>query len=107
MLHDTIINSLTTKLVAKLQPEKIVLFGSRARQTHTSASDADLLVVLRTDLPRPRRARLVYSALDPYPYPLDILVYTPDEVAYWQDTPASLVAHIMREGTVLYERTNA
>jgi len=35
---------------------------------------------------------------------IDIVVYSPQEVAYWKQAPASLVASVLREGTVLYER---
>jgi len=35
---------------------------------------------------------------------MDIVVYSPQEVAYWKQAPASLVASVLREGKMLYER---
>lgn len=104
MADETLIAKITHKLVAALQPEKVILFGSHAHGTALPDSDVDLLVVMRSTLPRPQRTRLAYSAVYPYRVPLDILVYTPEEVAYWQETPASLIAHVLREGRVVYER---
>jgi len=104
MAGETFIAEITTKLVAALHPDKVILFGSHARGAAAPASDVDLLVVMRTSMPRPQRTRLAYSAVYPYSVPLDLLVCTPEEVSYWQDTPASLIAHVLREGKVLYER---
>lgn len=105
---------ITQKLIAKVtdtivkgaKPDKVVLFGSCAFNRQTRDSDADILVVMKSRLTRRQRTRLVYSLFNPYPCAMDILVYTPEEVDYWKDTPASLVAQILSRGTVLYERKN-
>ena len=100
------IKSVARTIVDGMHPEKIVLFGSRARRTQSTDSDVDLLVVVNSELPRRQRTRKVYSLFKPYPCAMDILVYTPEEVAQWKDTPASLVAQILSCGKVLYEKQN-
>jgi hypothetical protein len=35
---------------------------------------------------------------------MDVVVYTPEEVDYWRRAAASLVASVLKEGKVLYER---
>jgi len=100
------IRNVTRTIVQAAQPEKIVLFGSCARRAQSAESDLDLLVVVNSDLPRRQRTRMVYSLFNPYPCAMDILVYTPEEVARWKDTPASLIAQILSCGKVLYERAD-
>ena len=100
------IKGVSHTIVRGVHPEKIVLFGSCARRAQSADSDLDLLVIMNSNLPRRQRTRMVYSLFNPYPCAMDILVYTPEEVARWKDTPASLVAQILSRGKVLYERTN-
>lgn len=61
------------RIVAQLDPEKIVLFGSYAYGAPTGASDVDLLVILDTDAPRRERTWLVSRLLIPRPFPKVIL----------------------------------
>ena len=44
------------------------------------------------------------APFDPYPCPMDIVVYTPAEVKRRAQAPASLVATAFREGRIVYER---
>ncbi len=98
------IKGVARTIVRGMHPEKIVLFGSCARRAQSTDSDVDLLVVVNSHMPRRQRTRMAYSLFKPYPCAMDILVYTPDEVARWKDTPASLIAQILSQGKVLYER---
>ena len=60
--------------------ERVVLFGSHARGEATGHSDVDLLVIAPSDLPRFKRSRALYQSLRPYPFAMDLLVYTPEEM---------------------------
>jgi predicted nucleotidyltransferase len=84
----------------------VILFGSYARGEASPDSDVDLFVELDPPLPARGRSSLVKALFDPYPCPMDIVVYSPQEVAYWKQAPASLVASVLREGKVLYERAS-
>lgn len=94
------------RIVDAVDPEKIVLFGSRARGTHLPGSDIDLLVVQESDEPRYQRSIPISAALYDLPIEVDteIMVYTPEEVRDWTGAPAAFVTTALREGTVLYER---
>lgn len=48
---DTALRGAVQGLVAGLRPEKIILFGSRARGTYSRRSDLDLFIVLETSDP--------------------------------------------------------
>lgn len=91
-------------LVAEADPERIVLFGSRARED----SDVDLLVV-ESEPFGPGRSRheemtRLYLALSGHGVSKDGLVYSRADVEYWKDSVNHVLARALREGEVLYER---
>lgn len=102
------IQNLTKTIVRKVRPEKILLFGSQARQTAKPGSDVDILVVERKPFGpgRSRRHEMarLWKVLSGFPFPLDILVYSQKEFEYWSDSLNHVVGRAAREGRVLYER---
>ena len=87
--------------------ERIVLFGSHATGRSQWDSDLDLLVVWQTDLSPLERALETRRLLAGIDCPLDVVVYTPAELDYWQEAPSSFASQILAEGTTLYERISA
>lgn len=104
MLNDASLEHIVDVITEHLDPRRVILFGSYARGDAGPDSDLDLFLELDPPLPARGRSRQVKKLFDPYPCPMDVVVYTPEEVAYWQQAPASLVASVLREGKVLYER---
>jgi predicted nucleotidyltransferase len=102
--QETWLQELLQKLIERVQPERVVLFGSYAEGTATDESDIDLLVILESDLRRDRRQEAISRALRPRRVPLDILAYTPAEVQRCLESPTSFVGHILATGKVLYDR---
>jgi len=94
-------------IAEKFDTERIVLFGSRATGKADPESDADLLVVLRTDLSYYERGAAIRMAIWPHDLALDLLVFTPEEVAPLKADPFSFVGEILRTGKVLYRRRAA
>jgi len=84
--------------------ERVVLFGSYADGRMTADSDVDFLVVAESDLPRYKRSRELYRHIRPHRFPMDIIVYTPDEVRRGSRTPVSFVSQALREGETVYAR---
>ena len=103
-IDDELRDVIVERIVSVIQPDKIILFGSRARATARSDSDIDLLVIARSDQPRYRRAAPLYGILSDILAPMDILVYTPQEVNEWSAVPQAFVTTAVRQGTVLYEK---
>jgi len=102
---DTILAEITRRLVATYRPERIYLFGSRARGTSNSASDYDLLVVVSDGtLPAQRRSSRAYEALWGLPTSGDILVWTHTAFAERLHLRASLPSTVERDGRLLYSR---
>ena len=104
MIEQETIENVLEVIVTELSPRRVILFGSHARGEAGPDSDLDLFVEMEAPLPARGRAAKIKALFDPYPCPMDIVVYTPEEVAYWKQAPASLVATILREGKVLFER---
>ncbi len=98
------VQELLERLIDRVQPEKVVLFGSYANNTATAESDIDLLVVLESELSRNRRQEAISRALRPRRVPLDILAYTPEEVDRCMEISTSFVRHILMTGKVVYDR---
>ena len=104
MVNDETIQQIVETIAIHLSPRRIILFGSYARGETGPDSDLDIFVELDPPLPARGRGSLIKRLFDPYPCSMDIVVYSPEEVAYWKQAPASLVASVLREGRVLYER---
>lgn len=107
--HDDLIQEMTKIIVDAVNPQQIILFGSYARGTADPKSDLDFIIV--TDRPftpghsrRQEMARL-WRLLARFAIPKDILIYRRDEVERWRHTKNHVIAHALREGKLLYERT--
>ena len=105
---DALLDQMVQAIVAEVDPEQVILFGSRARGDAREDSDVDLVVVEAEPFgpERSRRQELVrlYHALVEFPVSADILVYSHDDVDYWRDSLNHVLARALREGKVLYER---
>ena len=74
-----ILDEIVRRIVAALDPEQIILFGSYASGVPHADSDVDLFVVMETELPPARQELEVCRLLRPRPFPVDIIVKTPTE----------------------------
>jgi uncharacterized protein len=77
---EEILAEIVRRIVTALHPEMVILFGSYAYGTPSGDSDVDLLVILETDARPADRYLAVSRLIRPRPFPLDILVKTPDEI---------------------------
>jgi predicted nucleotidyltransferase len=102
--NDSVIRDIVRRIVETAQPEKVILFGSRARGDAGPHSDFDVLVVKPSDEPRYRRSIPLYVALADLPVEVEVLVYTPEEVEEWSNVPQAFVTTAVREGRTIYER---
>jgi len=98
------IAEIVNRIATGYDPDKIILFGSYASGEQSEDSDLDLFVIKSSDLPRPQRALQVRKMLFGMMVPIDLIVYTPDEIAISRDNKYSFVHEIMNIGKVLYER---
>ena len=100
--------SLADRIIHLANPRRVILFGSQARGTANEGSDIDLLIIGERSSEktwnRRREIGRIRRGLPLMRVPVDILLFTPDEVDKWRDTTNHVVSEALREGKVLYER---
>ena len=105
LTDDMILTEMVRRLREAFQPERIYLFGSKARGESGPDSDYDLLVIVPDEAPpEQKRSRLAYQALRGTRTAADVLVLTKDAFDSRLHLPASLPAIVAREGKLLYAR---
>ena len=103
MTHATLLEQVTRTIVERFHPKRILLFGSHARGDAGSDSDLDVFIEMQTSRRPPERAIEVSAAFGLRPWPLDVVVYTPEEVQRLRGVSGTLLSVIEKEGKVLYE----
>ena len=94
------------RIASQFRPERIVLFGSYARGAATEDSDVDLLVVLPFEGRWVEKAVEIRMRVRP-PFPVDLLVRTPDKVRERVAMGDGFMREVLAEGKVLYESPHA
>jgi predicted nucleotidyltransferase len=90
------------RLAALFHPQRIVLFGSRARGDSRPDSDIDLLVIAESAEPVHVRMARAQRALRGLPVPIDVFVCTPQEAETYGHWLSHTVALALREGKVVH-----
>lgn len=100
---DPILAEIVRRLIEVLHPERIYLFGSRARGDAGPDSDYDLMVVMpHLTEPGYRLAQRAHNVLWGLGTAADILVWSREAFDNRLHLKASLPATILREGTLLH-----
>ena len=103
-LDEAVLADIVRRLVEAVDPDRIILFGSRARGDNRPDSDVDLLLIKPSSDPPHRRAIPAYQAMAGLLVPTEILWRTPEEVEDWSQVRNHVIARALREGRVLYEK---
>lgn len=101
---DAVVATMVQRLADQFDPDRVILFGSRARGDAKEWSDVDLLVVMPDGTDRREAAVDMGVALGDLPVAKDIVVTTPSHIAQRGDVIGTVLRPALREGTVLYER---
>ena len=107
-IDDALLRQMTAAIVEVADPERVILFGSRARGDADPDSDIDLVILeaepFGPDRDRGAEETRLWRALAKFHVPKDILVYSLDEAERWRGSLNHVLARALREGRVLYER---
>ena len=107
-VDDALLERMVQAIVDEVDPEQVILFGSRARGDAAAGSDVDLIVVESAPFGKGRDRDVeetrLWRALANFHVPKDLLVYSRDEVEYWRGSLNNVLARALREGRLLYER---
>jgi predicted nucleotidyltransferase/HEPN domain-containing protein len=97
------LNEAVRRLVETLQPERIYLFGSRARGDASEESDYDLMVIGPDDgPPRREQERAAQRVLRGLGAPVHVMVRSSSGFERDRAVVASFAATVAREGRLLY-----
>jgi len=106
-MHTSIehIEPIVKEVARVLGLQRVILFGSLARGTHTERSDIDLIVVRETNerfVERPTEIlMMLYQNLRGWA--IDVLVYTPEEYERMLAHGNFFLTRAVREGKIVYE----
>ncbi len=103
--NDARLLEVVRRIAAGFDPERIILFGSRARGDTDPESDTDLLVVVRAAGNRRQLAAAMDRATGDVGLARDIVVVTPEELARDCDIVGTIAWPALREGRVVYARS--
>ncbi|MEW6718345.1 MAG: nucleotidyltransferase domain-containing protein [Chloroflexota bacterium] len=93
----------TRRIVAAVQPQRVLAFGSSARGHLTPDSDLDILVIVRGPAHRRQLAQKIYRNLHGIGVPVDVVVVTEEDIANYGDKPGTILRPALLEGQVLYD----
>jgi predicted nucleotidyltransferase len=96
------IEEMARRIVAEVDPVKVILFGSHANGTAEAGSDVDLLVIQRDPVSEREEAARLRGLLRDYRVPIDIVVVGQAFAERYWDIPGSVLYPAFREGKVLY-----
>ena len=95
------------RIVDRMHPRRIILFGSYARGSADADSDVDLLVVLPRNGSKRKKTVEIYRLLAGMGVPKDVIVVTPEEIEKYRNIPGTIIQPAMREGKVVYDADTA
>lgn len=104
MITDEIVKAMTDRIADTFYPDKIIVFGSWAREELTEHSDVDFLVIMQYSGSKRDAQVAIRRALKGFGVPKDVIVASEQELQQKQYLTGYIYGAALREGRVLYER---
>lgn len=103
MSDSDVIKAITERIVNGFHPQRIILFGSRARGDAGARSDYDILVIM----PLTKTRRVLMGEIDNSLWGLgigrDIVILSDEEYNDTRDIPGTIAQVADKEGITIYE----
>ena len=103
-INQEMLNKIVSKIVEAVQPDRIYLFGSRAKGTEQEDSDIDLLILADMEESRRKRSIRIRKLFPEREFSIDVLVFRPEEFERQKRLLNSISHIVSKEGKVLYDR---
>jgi predicted nucleotidyltransferase len=98
-----VLEDIVRRIVQVARPEKIIMFGSAARDRMGPHSDVDLLVIKRGRFNPGRVTEEIYMNMFGVGQAVDVIVVTPEDVERYRDSWPLVIYPALREGKVIYD----
>lgn len=95
----------TDRVAKEFNPEKIILFGSAAKNTTTENSDVDILIIMNFEGRAVEQAFRIRKTIPPS-FPMDVFVRRPEQIKDRIKMGDFFIREILEDGIVLYERAS-
>jgi len=103
MLTQETISRIKESILLSSDVEKIILFGSQARDQSDLRSDVDLLIISRNVNDRVKMMRELRRRLLGIEYAFDVIVISTEEFERDSKIPGTISRYASVEGKVIYE----
>jgi predicted nucleotidyltransferase len=100
--YEARIPEIRERIIKEINPEKIILFGSYAWGKPTESSDVDLFIVQKSDETKRVRQISLKKKLFGSGVPMDIIIYTPEELEKRINIRDVFVRKVLRDGKLIY-----
>ena len=100
---EDVIQEAVRLLVEAAHPERIILFGSYAQGDFTGNSDLDFLVILSSVNDTFEEMTRLERVLLSLPVPVDVLVFSTDEVRERAHLRGTVLYHALTDGKVVHD----
>ena len=102
MISDPVVERVVKIIAEAIHPQKIILFGSRARGTARPDSDLDLVIIYAGEKSK-RQVKLdVHHLLEPASLPMDLFVLSPEELLRQRHVANTLAREVAERGVTVY-----
>ncbi len=102
---EEIITTLCEKIVANVNPLRIVLFGQAVTLSSESVETLNLLLIMPNETHRRKTAQDLRKSLGFVGMPFDIIVATTEDIEKYGEEPAMIYSSILKEGREIYNNS--
>lgn len=97
------IEEIINRIANAVHPNKIYLFGSRARGDFQADSDFDLLVIYDGPISKRNLELMIYESIDKCNISLDLFILSSDEMDRLKSVANTLAREVSETGILCYE----
>ncbi len=101
---DPVLSEIIKRIVKDVAPDKIILFGSRAKKESKNWSDYDICILKNKIENKRKLTQMIYKNLFGVGAAVDIIVETPDKFNELRNKWFLVHSEIARSGNVVYEK---
>lgn len=91
-------------IIETVEPDQIILFGSRAQGVPKEESDYDIFVLKKGVEHKRKLAQQIYRSLYGVGVSVDVIVETPERFMTLKDNPFLIYKEITENGRIIYEK---